>query len=91
MKLNYEIAVNGKVQGVGFRYFAQKKAAEFNITGYVRNRPGRVVEIVAEGDKSDLDAFLDFIRIGPSMARVNHITVSKSTYSGSFSKFEVRY
>jgi acylphosphatase len=37
MKSNYEIAIHGKVQGVGFRYFAQKKALENNITGFVRN------------------------------------------------------
>jgi len=91
MKSNYEISVHGKVQGVGFRYFAQKKAAEFNITGYVRNMPGRVVLIVAEGENSDIDTFVDHIRMGPTMARVNQVSVSKSPYTGNFSAFEVRY
>jgi acylphosphatase len=91
MKSNYEITVHGKVQGVGFRYFAQKKAAEFNITGYVRNMPGRVVLIVAEGENTDMDTFVDHMRMGPTMARVNQVSVSKSPYTGSFSAFEVRY
>jgi acylphosphatase len=91
MKSNYEITVHGKVQGVGFRYFAQKKAAEFNITGYVRNMPGRVVLIVAEGENTDMETFVDHMRMGPTMARVNQVSVSKSPYTGSFSAFEVRY
>lgn len=91
MKSNYEITVHGKVQGVGFRYFAQKKAVENNITGFVRNAQSRMVAIVAEGENSDLDTFVDYLRIGPTMARVNQVVVSKSPYTGSFSEFEVRY
>ena len=91
MKSNYQITVLGKVQGVGFRYFSQKKAVENNITGFVRNAQSRMVSIVAEGENTDLDTFVDYLRIGPTMAKVNQVLVSKSPCTGSFTEFEVRY
>lgn len=90
-KFNCEITVCGRVQGVGFRYFAKKKADEHNITGYVRNLKDSMVLIVAEGEEGDLKAFVDHIRIGPTMSRVIDIQVSRSPYTGIFSSFEIRF
>lgn len=90
-KYNYEITICGRVQGVGFRYFTKKKADEHNITGYVRNLKDRMVLIVAEGDEGDLNAFVDHIRLGPTMSRVIDSQISKSPYTGIFSGFEIRF
>jgi len=47
----------GRVQGVGFRYTARTVAAGFELTGIIRNLPDGRVELVAEGDRAELDAF----------------------------------
>ncbi|NQU33286.1 MAG: acylphosphatase [Bacteroidetes bacterium] len=64
------ISVYGKVQGVGFRYHTSKKAAEFNISGFVRNKPDGSVYIEAEGEEIDLLAFIDWCEVGPQWSRV---------------------
>src|SRR5476649_1637601 len=52
-----KIFYSGRVQGVGFRYTARTVAAGFEIAGYVRNLPDGRVELAAEGDAAELDAF----------------------------------
>jgi acylphosphatase len=53
---------SGRVQGVGFRYTAKTVATGYEVTGTVRNLPDGRVELVAEGSKDELDAFLEGIR-----------------------------
>ncbi len=57
-----KIFYSGRVQGVGFRYTAKTVAAGFEITGGVRNLPDGRVELVAEGDGAELEAFRAAIR-----------------------------
>jgi acylphosphatase len=52
------VRYSGQVQGVGFRYTAHRLAEDFPVSGYVRNLPSGDVELVAEGEPADLDAFL---------------------------------
>ncbi|HKI88828.1 MAG TPA: acylphosphatase, partial [Draconibacterium sp.] len=63
--IQYEINIKGRVQGVGFRYFTQKKANEFHIKGWVKNSPDGRVEIVAQGDETDVNTFIDHLKMGP--------------------------
>ena len=51
----------GRVQGVGFRYTAQSLSADYPVAGYVRNLPGGEVELVAEGEDSVVEAFLEAV------------------------------
>lgn len=67
------LQVFGRVQGVGFRYYAQKKAEEFGIQGFVRNRPDGSVYIEAEGSQEALEAFAYWCEEGPSWARVSKV------------------
>jgi acylphosphatase len=53
---------SGRVQGVGFRFTCQALARGFEVAGYVRNLPDGRVEVVAEGEPSELDDFLAAIR-----------------------------
>lgn len=53
---------SGRVQGVGFRYTAHGLAQEYAVAGYVRNLSDGRVELVAEGPREDLDAFLAAVR-----------------------------
>jgi len=51
------VLYSGHVQGVGFRYTAKTVAAGFDLTGVIRNLPDGRVELVAEGDRAELEAF----------------------------------
>lgn len=69
--------VEGKVQGVGFRWFTTRMARSFDIGGYCRNRDDGSVEIVASGTLANLDAFVEQIGIGPDGGRVDRITAEE--------------
>lgn len=60
------VIYTGQVQGVGFRYTTRRMAANFAVTGYVRNQPDGSVEVVAEGDQGEVDRFLE--ALGQRMA-----------------------
>jgi acylphosphatase len=84
--------IHGHVQGVFFRAFVSEKAAELGLKGYVRNLPSlQDVEVVAEGEKENLDRLVEHLRKGPPAARVEDIRVTWSDYSGKYSSFEIRY
>jgi len=63
MKEQRQIRFFGSVQGVGFRYTARQAAEGFAVAGWVRNLPDGSVELVAEGESTELDAFLEEIRL----------------------------
>jgi acylphosphatase len=83
--------VHGRVQGVFFRDFVRFHAEALGLTGYVRNLPGRVVEVRAEGEKEKLLQLLRHLELGPPQARVDKVEVNWSEYSGSFRGFQIRY
>jgi acylphosphatase len=78
------------VQGVGFRYFAESNARRLGLEGYVRNRHDGAVEVEAEGDAPALERFLDLLRQGPRMARVEDVRVSWLPFRGDLGPFGVR-
>ncbi len=57
--------IQGRVQGVGFRWFVQREASELNLRGWVRNTEDGDVEVVAAGDAGDLDELRSSLRKGP--------------------------
>lgn len=60
------ILVRGRVQGVGFRYFAFDVALDLGLSGYVRNLPdGRTVEAVVQGTVENVERFTEALRKGP--------------------------
>lgn len=83
--------VHGRVQGVNFRYYTQRRARELGLTGYVRNVWDGTVEAVAEGQRSDLEELLAFLRTGPRAAFVTRVDVQWPAPTGDFDHFEVRY
>jgi acylphosphatase len=80
----------GDVQGVGFRYFAQSHARRLGLEGYVRNRYDGAVEVEAEGGAEALEGFLDLLRRGPRMARVQDVRVRWVPATGDLGPFGVR-
>ncbi|MFC2002911.1 acylphosphatase [Chloroflexota bacterium] len=83
--------VYGRVQGVFFRDFVSRRATGLGLTGYVRNLPGREVEVQAEGERKQLEELIDHLKVGPPAARVEKVVTSWSEYSGNYTGFRMRY
>jgi acylphosphatase len=66
----YRYVVQGRVQGVGYRYFVLRQAEALGVSGFARNRPDGGVEVLAEGDDVVLADFEARLREGPSFADV---------------------
>ena len=82
--------VNGRVQGVSFRYFVLEQAAGLDLKGWVRNRWDGSVEVTAEGSRLKLDQLLQALRQGPSMAHVEDVDFEWLEAKGEFPGFSVR-
>ena len=80
--------VKGRVQGVGFRWFAERVARELGVRGWVRNRSDGTVETLAEGDDSAVAAYLARLESGPRGSRVDGVVIEEAAESG-FSRFEI--
>jgi len=83
------IFVEGRVQGVGFRYFTIEVANRFEITGWVRNTHNQEVEITAEGTRDKLDPFIAKIREGPNAGFVKSLRIQWLTATDEFKRFSV--
>jgi len=70
-----KIIITGRVQGVFFRYLAEKKAQELNIKGSVRNISDGKLEIIAKGEDENMQKFINWCKVGPEYARVEGITL----------------
>ncbi|CEI64102.1 hypothetical protein FVEN_g8952 [Fusarium venenatum] len=67
-------SVEGRVQGVGFRYFTQKRAQEYGVTGWCRNTKDEKVEGEAQASEEVLSKFLKDVDDGPRSARVTKVS-----------------
>ncbi|NOR81244.1 MAG: acylphosphatase [Methyloprofundus sp.] len=74
-----KIIIEGRVQGVSFRFYTQKTAKQLNITGTIRNHSDGYVEIQATGEQQNMQAFVQWCHQGPSLARVKTVTVTPIT------------
>ena len=83
--------VEGRVQGVGFRYFVAEEAAKQNATGWVRNRRNRTVEVMAEGDRPHLENLLAALQNGPPAAHVIHVKHNWEEATGEFRNFRIKW
>ena len=82
--------VEGRVQGVGFRYFTQERAVFLGLTGWVRNRWDGTVELVAEGSRTDLDIFLKAVQRGPRAGTTQNVKFDWGDGTGEFLSFQIR-
>lgn len=76
MNQQIKIKVFGRVQGVFFRYSAKIKADELGIKGFARNMPDGSIEIIVQGNDDALDKFMEWIKEGPELAKVEKVDVS---------------
>ena len=81
--------IRGDVQGVGYRFFAQRAAARHQVTGYVRNRDDGTVEAWAEGPVENVEAFKNDLSTGPQYATVQHVEELNLDPTGEYSSFRI--
>jgi len=81
--------IKGEVQGVGYRFFAQRAAARHQITGYVKNRDDGSVEAWAEGPPDNVEAFKHDLATGPRFANVVQVEEVNLDPTGEFSSFRI--
>jgi acylphosphatase len=83
MRVARRFLIGGRVQGVGFRFYAEHAAARECIQGWVRNLADGSVEVAAEGDAESMTRFEQAIRQGPRGARVDRFDVHDDVPGGS--------
>jgi len=81
--------ISGEVQGVGFRFFAQRIAARHQVVGYVRNLPDGRVEVHAEGTPEGVEGFKHDLAAGPQHARVEQVEELSLDPNGTYKSFRI--
>jgi acylphosphatase len=76
---------------VGFRYYSCNQASRLHLNGWVKNNPDGTVEILAEGEKKDLEELIQWCHKGPSSAVVTRVDKSWLDYQGDLNDFSVKY
>lgn len=85
--MNKHLLISGEVQGVGFRYSAQQMAKELNLVGWVQNKADGTVELVVEGENSQVNTYIEKLK---SFIRVNHIEEKTSQINTGYGKFSIK-
>jgi acylphosphatase len=86
-----QATVYGRVQGVNFRYYTQREALRFNLTGWVANQSDGSVAVVAEGSETDLKKLLEFLHMGSPASQVDKVDYQWGDPTNKFYRFSVRY
>ena len=84
-----EITIQGRVQGVFFRYFTKKKADNLGIVGTVENLPKGDVKVIATGTRDMLKIFLEWCYIGSPASRVDNVKVEEFESLKDFNDFRI--
>jgi len=89
MRIARKFVISGFVQGVGFRFFAQRSAARHQIRGYVKNLEDGRVEAFAEGGAKAVEDFKHDLLAGPTYSRVEHLEETVLDPTGLYSAFRI--
>ena len=89
LKVARKFLIRGNVQGVGYRFFAQRAAARHQVVGYVRNCADGTVEALAEGPAADVDEFKNDLAAGPQWASVDNFEEISLDPTGHYSSFRI--
>ena len=91
MKAGAQIFVRGLVQGVGYRYFAIRKASSLSLNGWVRNLYNGDVEIEVEGERGLIEELIKELKSGPPMSSVQDLKITWLDFENKYSNFDVRF
>lgn len=89
--VRYSIIVSGRVQGVGFRYFAQTVASMINLTGYARNCDNGNVELEVQGDETIILKFMEKLRKGNGFCLIKDFSMKAIPIVKNENKFKIKY
>jgi acylphosphatase len=81
--------VKGRVQNVGFRAFVADSAGIIGVSGWVRNVGWNTVEAVAEGAPAQIEQFVQMMKTGPRVSRVDEARVEDEIPTGEFPNFDI--
>jgi acylphosphatase len=84
-----KFSISGDVQGVGYRYFAQRAAARHQVVGYVRNMPDGTVEALVEGSAETVEAFKHDLTTGPRFSYVQQVEEIVLEPTGEYTFFRI--
>lgn len=90
MDANAKITVKGVVQGVGYRWFADRVARKYDLKGFVENLPNGNVFLEVEGGKGLIEDCIKELRIGPRSAVVDDVVVEWGTPHHLFLGFKIK-
>lgn len=90
-KASVFIVVSGVVQGVGFRFFAVRKAQEYGLKGWVRNTNQGTVESEVEGEKSLISDYIKDMKTGPRGAKVTDVRVEWNPFQNKYQDFQITW
>ena len=80
--------IAGLVQGVGYRYYAMRKAGAYGISGFAKNLIDGRVEVVAEGSRSMVEQFISDLKVGPMSAHVTDMRIEWDNPTYEFKGFQ---
>jgi acylphosphatase len=81
--------ISGDVQGVGYRFFAQRASARHQVVGYVKNLDDGRVEALVEGPAQSVEAFKHELATGPRFSSVSYLEEINLDPSGTYSSFRI--
>jgi len=90
-KARAHVWIEGRVQGVAFRWETRRAAERHGINGWVRNLPDGRVEAVFEGERQALNQVLDWCRQGPPVARVDSVDIHWEDFADQFREFAITH
>lgn len=85
------IRIHGKVQGVGYRFYATRVARRLGLKGHIQNLRDGTVEAIVEGDKETIDEWIEELREGPRYAEVTRIDQERKEFRGTYPDFDVKF
>ena len=89
--LTLKITVKGRVQGVGYRWFARENAQDLSLYGYVKNLPDGNVEVLAQGEPEKVWKLTKLLREGPSFSNVIDLDITELSSDQIYTSFEVSF
>ncbi len=85
------IRIHGKVQGVGYRFFATRVARRLGLKGTIQNNRDGSVDAVVEGERGVIDDWIEELKEGPRYAEVTKIDQETKDFTGRLGDFDVKF
>jgi len=90
-RMRVHVVVEGKVQGVYYRTYAQAEGIKLGVSGWVRNRADGTVEAAVEGEPDKVNEMVAWFKIGSPISQVSRVLVAEEKPLGEKGAFNIRY